>query len=481
MSDKSTQTKSCCAECEVKDNELSRVRAGLASTLAFLECTQQESDMWEDLARERETEEAWAQLDALQEKFDSLSVPSEFTLQTLDLKMAQFEEAMLESERNTESLTLENTRLQQRLQEAMRKIAPLPTKKDLDESREEVNRYKKEARAAQNQKRLVETAMPGKQKLQARIQQREGEVRGLKKVNAAMEALEVELRLVKHYRDAAKDEGLKLRDELSSVEANLGSLELTAMRLERENTDERKQHVITKNLLRETSDNLRIEVSKASNLLQQLATAQEMVHLADHPLDCYAKIRRRLFSHNRSDRHWINEEGNRMAHDGDLVADACIVLLHKLSPTDADFMSEYYPPGSLGTVTSAADANRLRSRGYAQELVDLRASMALEDTSTRIPALAEAFQKLDNACMAKWAELGKESMDDEEHCRSFNSDGEVHEMILQMRRIRKRAAGKASRRVAYEEEPLVSGEVASVGSPGGVEGDLGEKTAGEGW
>ncbi|KAH9213185.1 hypothetical protein DL95DRAFT_507130 [Leptodontidium sp. 2 PMI_412] len=453
MSDKSTQTKSCCAECEVKDNELSRVRADLASTRALLECTQQESDVWEGLAREREAEEAWAQLDALQEKFDLLSVPSEFTLQTLDLKMAQFEEAMLESERNTESLTLENTRLQKQLQEAIRKIASLPTKKDLDESQEEL--------------------CQGKKKLQARIQQLEGEVRGLKRANAAMEALEVELKLVKHYRDAAKDEALKLRKELSGVETNLGSLELTAMRLERELDT-------TKSLFNETSRHLRAEVSKTDELSQQLAAAQETVNLADYPLDCYAKIRRRLFSQNRSDRHWINEEGNRMAHDSNLVADACMVLLNKLSPVDTSFMNAYYPPGSLDTVASAADANRLRSRGYAQELVDLRASMALEDTSTRIPALAEAFQKLDNACMAKWAELGKESMDDEEHCRSFNSDGEVHELILQMRRIRKRAAGKASRRVAYEEEPLVSGEVASVGSPGGVESDLGEETAGEG-
>ncbi|KAG4444325.1 hypothetical protein IFR05_000199 [Cadophora sp. M221] len=248
---------------------------------------------------------------------------------------------MIETKESNESLTLENSRLQKQLQGAERKIALMPTKKDVEESRQEVSRYKKEAQAAQNQKRLVETAMPGKQKLQARIQQLEGEVRGLKKAN---------------------------------------------------------------------------------DLLQQLETAQESIQLADHQLDCYAKIRRRLFNHNRSDRHWINEEGN--------------------------------------------------TRGYAQELVDLRASMALEDTSTRIPALAEAFQKLDNACMAKWAELGKRGMDDEEHCRSFNSDGEVHEMILKMRRIRKRAAGKASRRVAYEEEPPVSGEVASAESPGGVEADL---------
>ena len=79
-------------------------------------------------------------------------------------------------------------------------------------------------------------------------------------------------------------------------------MELLAGRLEKENVVLKRKN------------------AEAQEVEKQLAEAQEFVALARYPLEGYAKIRRRLFNGRRGD-FWINEEGNRKAHDGDLVAD----------------------------------------------------------------------------------------------------------------------------------------------------------------
>ena len=96
--------------------------------------------------------------------------------------------------------------------------------------------------------------------------------------------------------------------------------------------------------------------------------------------------------------------------------------------------------------------------------------MALEDVSTRA-GFDEGFQELDDECKAIWAELG-DDMDDETRYSLFNGDGRVHDMIMQMRRIRKRAAGRADRRVACDDELVSSLEEADSGSSAGVVPDL---------
>ncbi|KAL2075035.1 hypothetical protein VTL71DRAFT_8815 [Oculimacula yallundae] len=379
------------------------------------------------------------------------------------------------------NLVTENSKLKKEAQESARKIVTLEkdkgnVKKQLEdvnakfkasplykELKEEVATYKKAAEDAKVQKRVVEAAMPGKKKQQVVNENLKGKVQALEKSNsetrAAMKALEVQLSRMTRSRDEAMDEGFKLREALTSTESNLGSLVSTVQKFDRESSAQIEKHAITTASLEAANATLQ-------TLTPQLAAARERLSLAKYPLECYAKIRQRLFRHGRADKHFVNEEGNRMAHDANLVADACMILLNNISPFDADYFKKYYPTGTLDAVRSYADVARLRSRGFAQELIDLRASMKLEDSSTRIPKLTADFQALDNRCMVKWAELGGDGVSDEVQCRWFNDDEEVDEIIQEMRIIRKKAAGWVGRRIAYGDGLLGTNE------PDGIGGDV---------
>ncbi|CZT08741.1 uncharacterized protein RAG0_13744 [Rhynchosporium agropyri] len=258
---------------------------------------------------------------------------------------------------------------------------------------------------------------------------------GLKQLKTSaqeQDTLQVELRLVEHARDTAKDRQFSLsaekdREQLAAI-----------LKYDEEVAD----HATTKSFMIEASNALSTQISRTTNKEQQLlGVTQELTAAQD-----------------------INEPSkNRAAHDGNLGADVSLLGLDKFTPVDAEFVKRLYPVGAVDAVTSSSEVNRLRLRVSAQELVDLRASISLKNTA--ILSLLKALQRLDDKCMKKWLDLGGEGVDDELQCWCFNDDGEVLGWIRQMREIRKRAAGRTGKRVSYEDEsPAMT-------SSGGVNGE----------
>ena len=391
----------------------------------------------------------------------------ELTTEKLDLTESLNEKlkdriSMLSNSKVVERLEDEIYRLRERLAEADRMVQALPRKKEHHERKEENDRLKKEVKALHKQKKAFdEAAMPSKKKLQEKVQRLEAELREAKQLNktilSEMKDTKAHANEVKKHLDGSErcreNEVRELREELKEREkensklwTDLGSMELLAGRLEKENVA-MKHH-------------LKAQVPKAEDLAKQLADAEEFVALARYPLECYAKIRRRLFNGRRGD-FWINEEGNRKAHDGDLVADVSLCKLDQMSSQDITMMGRAYGHEFREDINSSEDLHRLRGRGFSLELINLRASMNLEDPQTCLESILEEFNKLDSECKKIWQTLLEENLTDQERCEKFDNRQDVQGLIIELREIRKRAGGRAGRRVAYEEQSIDSCDSAS--------------------
>jgi len=247
----------------------------------------------------------------------------ELTTEKLDLTEKLNEKlkeriSLLLNAKVVETLEEELYRLRERLAEADRIVQALPTKKEHHERKKENDRLKKEVKALQKQQKAFdEAAMPSKKKLQERVKHLEAELKEAKQLNkttlsqmqdsrAQAKTAEEHLNGNEKCREnevrALREELMEKDNKISTSRTNLGSMELLAGRLEKENVVLKRKN------------------AEAQEVEKQLAEAQEFVALARYPLEGYAKIRRRLFNGRRGD-FWINEEGNRKAHDGDLVAD----------------------------------------------------------------------------------------------------------------------------------------------------------------
>ncbi|CZT50593.1 uncharacterized protein RSE6_11607 [Rhynchosporium secalis] len=296
----------------------------------------------------------------------------------------------------------------------------------MKKANQRIAQYKKQVQDVAEKKGYYEPGMPvGTKKQEARIRRLEAEIRRLKKTSdaaiATRDTLQVELRLVEHARDTAKDRQFSLSAEKDR--------EQLAAKLK---TPNREQQLL--------------------GVTQELTAAHEIIEPSQYPLEGFALIRCRFFYQSRNRSGWFsaNEEENRAAHDGNLGADVSLLRLDKFTSVDAEFVKSLYPVGAVDAVISSSEVNRLRLRVSAQELVDLRASISLKNTA--ILSLLKALQRLDDKCMKKWLDLGGEGVDDELQCWCFNDDGEVLGWIRQMRKIRKRAAGRTGKRVSYEDE-----------------------------
>tara|TARA_R110002060_G_scaffold37863_1_gene48971 strand:- start:1625 stop:2020 length:396 start_codon:yes stop_codon:yes gene_type:complete len=103
-------------------------------------------------------------------------------------------------------------------------------------------------------------------------------------------------------------------------------------------------------------------------------------------------------------------------------------------------------------IKSSDNLHRLHSGGFYLELINLRASMALEDPQTCLDSMVDEFCKLDDECKETWQTLLEDDLTDEKRCEKFDNRQDVQGRVIEMREIRKRAAGRAGRRVAYEEQ-----------------------------
>ncbi|KAL2075037.1 hypothetical protein VTL71DRAFT_8817 [Oculimacula yallundae] len=237
------------------------------------------------------------------------------------------------------------------------------------------------------------------------------------------------------YREAEAQElreaAAETDKELKQLRADLGSMQLLAGRFERENL------ILSR------------KEEKAQGLSVQLAKAEEINEIARQPLEQYAKIRRRLFNQGRSGDVYIQEQGNRAAHDGDIVPDVALCRLGLMKGNDLNLLGRFYGEEFQQKVNSG-DFTGGQSRGYALELVNLRASMKLEDPGTCLKSILEEFQELDEQCMAVWEELKEAGLTDEEMCRSFDDRQDVQDCIVSMKELRKRAGGRAGKRTAFE-------------------------------
>lgn len=91
--------------------------------------------------------------------------------------------------------------------------------------------------------------------------------------------------------------------------------------------------------------------------------------------------------------------------------------------------------------------------------------MALEDPQTCLDSMVDEFRKLDDECKETWQTLLEDDLTDEKRCEKFDNRQDVQEHVIEMREIRKRAAGRAGRRVAYEERAPHSCDSSSSSHP----------------
>ncbi|KAK0100495.1 hypothetical protein ONS95_008444 [Cadophora gregata] len=289
-----------------------------------------------------------------------------------------------------ESLREENMELYEQVGEAMKTIHLLPTRKAYHERKEENEKFKKEIRILKSQKQTLEQpAIPNKKKLQERIQVLQSELKEAKQFNKStisqVEDMKAQAATMKKQLTGSErcreTEVWDLREEVKELETrkaklqiDLGSMELLAGRLENENT-------VLKGRNTNTTTLLDAEISRVEDFTEQLVDAQEFVSLARYPLESCAKIRRRLFNGRRGD-FWINEEGNRNAHDGYLISDVFMCKLDQMSPTDITMMARVYGHDFRDSIKSSEDLHRLHRRGFQLELINLRASTDLEDPQT---------------------------------------------------------------------------------------------------
>jgi hypothetical protein len=128
--------------------------------------------------------------------------------------------------------------------------------------------------------------------------------------------------------------------------------------------------------------------------------------------------------------------------------------LDQIPSTDITMIGRAYGHEFRDNVKSSEDLHRLHASGFSLKLINLRASMILEDPQTCLESMIDEFRKLDEECKKIWETLLEEDLTDEKRCEKFDNRQDVQERIIEMRDLRKRATGRARRRVAYEERTI---------------------------